>query len=78
MLPSLVEKHGVELRAFPEAINDAIGRTAMDVLNELGDSDELTRRIHGSYMAFLRAADAYVQRFDAPILEMRARALAGA
>ena len=76
LLPSLVDDHGVELRTFPQAVNDAIGKTAMDVLRELGDGDDLTRRIHKSYMAFLTAANAYAQRFDAPIIEMRAKALA--
>ena len=76
LLPALVDDHSVELRAFPDAVNDAIGRMTMDVLSELGDSDELTRRIHQSYMAFLSAANAYAQRFDTPILSMRAKALA--
>ncbi len=76
LLPSLVTEHGVDVRAFPEAVNDAIGKVAMDVLHELGEEDDLTRRIHKSYMAFLRDANRYAQRFDAPILEMRAKALA--
>ena len=76
LLPSLVDKHGVELRAFPEPVNDAIGETAMAVLNELGDSDDLTRRIHKSYMSYLREANDYAQRFDAPIHKMRTKALA--
>ena len=76
LLPSLVAEHDVDVRAFPETVNDAIGKTAMDVLHELGDSDDLTRRIHESYMAFLRQANSYAQQFDAPILKMRAKALA--
>lgn len=75
LLPTLVEKHGVALRAFPEPVNDAIGKTALEVLNELGDRDDLTRRIHASYMTFLRAADSYARRFDAPIIAMRGKAL---
>ena len=75
LLPPLIEKHKVELRAFPDQVNDAIGAAAMEVLAELGDSDELTRRIHASYMTFLRQASDYGQRFDAPILQMRAKAL---
>lgn len=77
LLPSLTEEHGVDVRAFPEVVNDAIGKTAMDVLNELGDGDDLTQRIHKSYLAFLHRANRYAQQFDAPILEMRAKALAG-
>ena len=76
LLPSLVDKHGVELRAFPDAVNDAVGKTAMQVLNELGNSDALTRKIHQSYMMFLRASNDYAQLFDTPILNMRAKALA--
>jgi TRAP-type mannitol/chloroaromatic compound transport system substrate-binding protein len=75
LLPSLVEKHNVELRTFPDQVNDAIGAAAMEVLAELGDSDELTRRIHASYMTFLRQASDYGQNFDTPILQMRAKAL---
>lgn len=76
LLPALVDEHDVALRAFPDAVNQAIGETAMDVLNELGEGDDLTRRIHASYMSFLRAANDYAVRFDAPIMQMRAQALA--
>ena len=76
LLPALVDQHNVEIRAFPDEVNDAIGVMAMQVLEELGDSDELTRRIHGSYMSFLRQASNYSQKFDAPIHAMRAKALA--
>ncbi len=76
LLKPLVEEHGVELRVFPDDVNDALGIAAMDVLQELGDSDDLTRRIHASYMAFLRDADVYARWFDRPIQTMRAKALA--
>ncbi len=76
LLPSLVKEHGVEVRAFPEAVNDAIGEAAMDILHELGNGDDLTRRIHSSYLTFLLKANRYAQQFDAPILKMRANALA--
>lgn len=75
-LPSLVEEREVQLRAFPDEVNEAIGKTAMEVLAELGDTDDLTRRIHASYISFLRQASAYAERFDAPIHQMRAQALA--
>ncbi len=75
LLKPLVEEHGVELRTFPEDVNNALGAAAMDVLQELGDSDDLTRRIHASYMAFLRDADVYTRWFDRPIQTMRAKAL---
>lgn len=74
-LPSLVEERNVALRTFPEDVDDAIGKVAMEVLQELADSDGLTRRIHESYMTFLHQASDYAQRFDLPIHRMRARAL---
>lgn len=75
LLPALVKDHAVELRSFPSAVNEAIGKASMDVLEELGDSNDLTRRIHASYMAFLRAASDYTERFDAPVISMRTAAL---
>ncbi len=75
LLKPLVDEHGVELRMFPDDVNDAIGGATMEILEELGNSDDLTRRIHESYMAFLRQSDAYVQWFDRPIQRMRANAL---
>ncbi len=76
LLPELVEKHGVRLEEFPDEVNDAIGRVSMEVLGELGETDDLTRRIHASYMTFLRRASDYARRFDLPIHRMRERALA--
>jgi len=75
LLKPLVEEHGVELRRFPDEVNDALGVATMEVLVELGDSDDLTRRIHASYMAFLRDADIYAKWFERPIHRMRSKAL---
>ncbi len=77
-LQALVDRHGVQLRAFPDEVNRAFGRTSMEVLNELGERDALTRKIHRSYMKFLRQADHYAAWFDRPIHTMRARALVDA
>ncbi|MGH1480067.1 MAG: TRAP transporter substrate-binding protein [Geminicoccales bacterium] len=77
LLKPLVEEHGVQLRAFPDEVNDALAATTMEVLEELGESDALTKRIHASYMNFLRTADTYSEWFDRPIQAMRAKALSG-
>jgi TRAP-type mannitol/chloroaromatic compound transport system substrate-binding protein len=74
-LQPLVEEHGLELRLFPDDVVEALGRTSLDVLAELGERTALTRRIHASYMEFLERANVYSQWFDLPMLRMRAAAL---
>ncbi len=74
-LQALVEEHGVELRTFPDEVVEALGRVTLEVLEDLGNRNELTRRIHESYMDFLLKANPYSQWFDRRLLEMRAIAL---
>jgi TRAP-type mannitol/chloroaromatic compound transport system substrate-binding protein len=75
-LGPLVRDKGVELRTYPDDVIRALGRTALEVLAELGEGDELTRRIHGSYMAFLKQAIPYSDWFDRTILTQRSMGLA--
>ena len=74
-LQPLVEKYDVELRGFPEDVAEALGRTSLEVLDELGDKTPLTRRIHESYRPFLERANSYSQWFEGQAIAMRARAL---
>ena len=74
-LQPLVEKHGLELRLFPDDVVEALGRVSREVLAELGDRTPLTRKIHDSYSAFLERANVYSQWFDLPMLRLRAAAL---
>ena len=74
-LQPLVEEHGLKLRPFPDDVVEALGRTSVEVLAELGERTPLTRKIHASYMAFLEQANVYSQWFDLPMLRMRAAAL---
>jgi TRAP-type mannitol/chloroaromatic compound transport system substrate-binding protein len=74
-LEPLVDDYGVELRVFPDDVTAALGRTSMEVLDELGATDDLTRRIHNSYRPFLEHANTYSEWFTGRILQMRAEAL---
>jgi len=74
-LEALVEEHGVELRTFPPEVTEALGRTALEALDELGEASALTRKIHAAYRPFLERANTYGQWFDLRALEMRAAAL---
>jgi TRAP-type mannitol/chloroaromatic compound transport system substrate-binding protein len=73
----LVDEDKVELRAFPDEVVRAMGRATAEVLAELAARDETARRAHDSFAAFLKKADAYGQRFDLRLLEMRRLALQG-
>lgn len=74
-LRPLVEEHGVELRTFPPDITEALGRTSLEVLDELGATNALTQRIHAAYRPFLERANRYAQWLDQRTIEMRASAL---
>ncbi len=74
-LEPLVRDYGVELRRFPDEVMAALGRTSLEVLEDLADSDPLVGRIHSSYMDFLRQANVYSQWFDQPLLDQRAATL---
>ena len=67
----LVEKHGVELKTFSEEIMIALIKTSDEVMQELGQTDDMTRRIYNSYMDTRRAAMAWSKVADEPYLTSR-------
>jgi len=74
-LRPLLEEEDVELRHFSDEIVDAMGAKTFEVLEELAGEDELTGRIHASFMDYLLKADHYAANFDRKLLAMRARAI---
>jgi TRAP-type mannitol/chloroaromatic compound transport system substrate-binding protein len=58
-LISLVETHGVQLRKLPDGVISELRRISADVLEELADDSELSRRIAESVKSFKRQAAAY-------------------
>ena len=52
-LNSLVEDHGVQLRAFPPEIVEALRARAPEVLGQFAEHGGLDKRIHDSYAAML-------------------------
>ena len=48
-LDTLLNKHGVMLKKFPDAVFDAIAAAAEEVANEVAQEDELTGRVLESY-----------------------------
>jgi TRAP-type mannitol/chloroaromatic compound transport system substrate-binding protein len=51
-LTVLVSQHSVKLREFPAELVTAARKQSVDVLGELADRDAISRKIHGSYLAF--------------------------
>jgi len=47
----LVEDHGVQMRKFPDEVMQEVGRVSGEVLREVAEHDELTRRVYDSFMA---------------------------
>jgi len=47
----LVNEHGVQMRKLPDDVIHEIGRVSGEVLREVAEHDELTRRVYDSFMA---------------------------
>jgi len=51
-LTQLIDTHGVQLRRYSDDLLVQVGRVAEAVVAEIGESDELTRQVYESYLAF--------------------------
>ncbi|MGI9509824.1 MAG: TRAP transporter substrate-binding protein [Geminicoccaceae bacterium] len=55
-LKVLLDEHGVELRSFSPELFEEIRNVASEVVAEVGATDEVTKKIYDSYMAFQEKA----------------------
>ena len=51
-LDTLVNKHKVELRRFSDDLMTSIGKTSLEVVAEVGNSDPMTKKVYESYNKF--------------------------
>jgi len=51
-LKDLVEKHGVQLRAFPEEVLEKLKGLSTEVLDELAAKDPMSKKVYESYKAY--------------------------
>ena len=58
-LKVLVEEHGVQLKRLPQEVLDHLEVISKQVVAELGEKDDLTKRIYQSYIDFKAKADAW-------------------
>ena len=55
-LEVLLDQHGVQLRRFSDELLTELGKTAGEVVREVGSSDPLTKRVYESYVNFRKTA----------------------
>jgi len=58
-LQVLLEKHGVDIRPYPDDVLIELHRLVKEVVSELADKDEFSRKVYASYRKFLRQAKAW-------------------
>ena len=58
-LDTLIKKHGVTLRRYPDDMLKKIGGVAGKVVREVGTSDPTTKKVYESYLAFRERAMAW-------------------
>ncbi len=58
-LNTLVDEHGVQMRAFPVDVLTRLRQLSAEVVAEVAEKDEFSRRVHASYQKFLNQSKAY-------------------
>ncbi len=58
-LKTLVNEHGIQLRKLPDDVLAEFRRLSAEVVSELADTDETTRRIYESYSKFQQGVEDY-------------------
>lgn len=70
-LQTLINDHNVQVREFPADIVEALAAAASEVVAELRNVDDITQRVHDSYMAFRAQMTDYAPRFEQGFLNTR-------
>jgi len=70
-LETLVSKHGVELRRFPDDVLVALRRYSDEVVRELGEKDDFSRRVYASYEPFYKSARRWSEISEMAYLKAR-------
>lgn len=70
-LQTLVSKHKVDLRKFPDAVLNGLGKLSGQVMNDLASKDSLSREVMDDYLKFRREALAWSSRAEGTYLPAR-------
>ncbi len=60
-LDTLLTVHGVELRRYPDEMISAMAQTAQEVVAEVGNADDLSRKVWDSYRSFAEKAQGWTE-----------------
>jgi len=71
-LDTLVKKHDVIVRAFPDELMMQAKAAAADVVATMANADDITKRIYESYSAFLKDSIQYAPRAELGYMNFRA------
>ena len=71
-LKTLLDEHGVQLRSFSPELFAEIRNVAAEVVAEVGNSDEVTKKVYDSYMAFQEKAIGWSKLSEQGYLNARA------
>ncbi len=74
-LSTLVNKHKVQLKNFPDEVLQGLGNLANQVMNDIASKDPLSRQVMDDYMAFRKTASAWSTRSEGAYLPARAKVL---
>ncbi|MTI16900.1 TRAP transporter substrate-binding protein [Rhodobacteraceae bacterium RKSG542] len=74
-LETLVNKHGVQLKRFPDAVFDAIAGVSEEVVAEVAGEDDLSKRIYDSYIKARKDVGGWGDISEGAYLENRKRVL---
>jgi TRAP-type mannitol/chloroaromatic compound transport system substrate-binding protein len=70
-LKTLVEKHGVQLRRFPDEVVAALKKTSREVLEDAAKEDPFTAKVYQSFLNFLETTSEWTRIGDEGFVESR-------
>lgn len=72
-LKELVEKHGVQLRAYPDDVLQKLKGLSVEVLEELAAKDPMSAKVYASFQTYLEGVTSYHKISEQAYLNARAK-----
>lgn len=72
-LQTLLEKHGVDLRPFPDDVIAKLKQLSAEVVSEIAQKDELSQKVFASYQKFLQQSQEWSNVSELAYLKARAQ-----
>jgi TRAP-type mannitol/chloroaromatic compound transport system substrate-binding protein len=72
-LKTLVEKHKVDIRVYPNDVLETLRKYSNEVVQELAAKDAFAKKVYDSYMGFLKGSREWGSISDFSYLQARDR-----